>query len=658
LSRLKLIVPVLLFAVLVVLGLSMLPKESNTPNDITESPIEEPVEKPSDEHSEETLPSRHEKLPSDIDKRLPAGDQFPPILHSFLWRDLVPLAGGVNTAGGEDSPFMAPGGETLYFFFTPDVRIPAQEQLMDGVTGIWLSKKVGGVWQEANRVDLDAGGLHLDGCPYASEEELWFCSARAGNYKGIDFWVATIGDEGVIDIKNAGEELNTEIVVGELHITPDGKRIYYHSDRPGGLGGMDVWYTDWTGDGWSEPVNLEQVNSGDSEGYPFLTLDGQELWINRWYMGTPGVFRSKLVDGIWSQPKLIISTFAGEPTLDPDGNVYFVHHFYENGEMIEADIYVAYRKPNVEPLDEIVKPENGYLLGVLPNPAASQGFEEAYAEASEYTDLVPVWGRPSPFYEMPIELELDWGQTFVDDLIRGNGMAPLIHFSFIDQGISLKSPLGFANPSLSNPEWRRAYKRAVVEAVEAAKPRYLSVGNEVNRWLEAHGLEGPNGFVHWVSLYEEIYDEVKELSPGTKVFCIFSREMVSENREADMSFISLFDPDKLDLLAFTSYPHSVQSINSPRDIPPDYYTSVASMMPGKPVAFTEIAWPSHPAFGGEEGQAEFIRRIPSLLEGLDVEFVMWPWLHDLGEGDYTGLITVEGVKKMGLAEWAALRLMG
>lgn len=650
----KLIASVLAIAVLAGIGYSLFSKDGTAPN----GTVELPAENPSEEPSEVEQPSRHEKLPTDIVKQLPIGDQFPPVLYSFLWIDPVPLPGGVNTAGGEDSPFMAPGGETLYFFFTPDVRIPPQEQLLDDVTGIWVSRKVGDVWQEATRVDLGTGDLHLDGCPYASDEELWFCSARAGNYKGLDFWVATIGEDGVTDIRNAGEELNTEIVVGELHITADGSRIYYHSDRADGMGGMDIWYTERTGDGWSEPVNLEQVNSGDSEGYPFLTLDGSELWINRWYMGTPGVFRSKLIEGEWSEPQLIISTFAGEPTLDQDGNIYFVHHFFEEGKMIEADIYVAFKKPTVESTDHLVKPENGYLLGVLPNPAVGQGFEDAYAEASKYTDLVPVWGRPSPFYEMPGELRGDWGQVFVGDMTRGNGMAPLIHLSFIDQGMSLKSPPGIVDPSLSNLVWRLAYKRAVVEVVEAARPRYLSVGNEVNRWLEAYGLEGPNGFKHWVSLYEEIYDEVKELSPDTQVFCTFSREIVSENREADTGFLSLFDGDKLDLLAFTSYPHSVQGVNSPSDIPRDYYAGAAAIMSGKPVAFTEIAWPSHPAFGGEAGQAEFIRMIPELLAGLDVEFVMWPWLHDLGEGDHTGLVMAEGVEKEGLTEWVALRSMG
>jgi hypothetical protein len=32
----------------------------------------------------------------------------------------------VNTAGGEDSPFVTPDGNTLYYVFTPDVNIPAE----------------------------------------------------------------------------------------------------------------------------------------------------------------------------------------------------------------------------------------------------------------------------------------------------------------------------------------------------------------------------------------------------------------------------------------------------------------------------------------------------------------------------------------------------
>ncbi len=58
-------------------------------------------------------------------------------------------------------------------------------------------------------------------------------------------------------------------------------------------------------------------------------------------MGTPGIFRSRLGPSGWKEPELVVSQFAGEPTLDRDGDLYFVLHPFRNGQMLEADIYVA-----------------------------------------------------------------------------------------------------------------------------------------------------------------------------------------------------------------------------------------------------------------------------------------------------------------------------
>ncbi|HUV15043.1 MAG TPA: hypothetical protein VMW28_00580 [Pelolinea sp.] len=41
---------------------------------------------------------------------------------------------------------------------------------------------------------------------------------------------------------------------------------------------------------------------------------------------------------------MIVSQFAGEPSLDSSGNLYFIHHYYKDGKMLEADIYFAKRK--------------------------------------------------------------------------------------------------------------------------------------------------------------------------------------------------------------------------------------------------------------------------------------------------------------------------
>ena len=98
-----------------------------------------------------------------------------------------------------------------------------------------------------------------------------------------------------------------------------------------------------TNDGWEPPENVDAVNSQENEGWPFVTQDGSQLWFTRVYMGMPAIFRTYRINGHWSEPDLILSQFAGEPSLDNAGNIFFMHHFFKDGKMVEADIYVAYR---------------------------------------------------------------------------------------------------------------------------------------------------------------------------------------------------------------------------------------------------------------------------------------------------------------------------
>ena len=624
------------------------PPESSGPSD-------EPGDESGDKEVEPVIgmEERERSIPVDAVKITPEKDPFPPILHHPLWEEPVPMPYPINTAGAEDSPFITPCGCTFYFWYTPKACSPLKEQLNDGVSGIWYSTMTADGWSDARKLVL-GDGSSLDGCPFVQNHTMWFCSARAGNYRGVDIWAANLTDGEAMDIRNVGERLNVELGLGELHISADWDEIYFHSDMEGGKGGRDIWVTRKVEGEWIDSENVDAVNSEADESLPFLSQDGKELWFTRWYRGYPAVYRSTKADGEWAKPELIVSQFAAEPTLDAEGNLYFVHHFIQDGVMIEADIYVSRKGQPWEPSDSVEIPRRGFYMGVLPIPGEGQSLEGAYLQVAQCSELVPVWGRPSPFYEMRETLEGDWGEAFIESLIRGNGMAPLVHLSFIGQGLTLSRPPMLWNYNMSDEEWRQSYKDAALWAVKTVKPKFLSVGNEVNRWYEEHGMEGENGFKHFISLYEEIYDAVKEVSPETLVFCTFSREIVSENREADMGVLELFDPDKLDMLVLTSYPHSVQGINRPQDIPLNYFSSMAARMPGKPFGFSEIAWSSMDAFGGEDAQADFLELVTGELtldQGIDLELVMWPWLHDLDANDHTGLIRRDGTPKPVYNKW-------
>jgi hypothetical protein len=299
-----------------------------------------------------TLKTRLEGITAGNPKGKPATDFWPPEAADG-WSKPVPLEGPVNTAGGEDSPFVTPDGNTLFFVFTPDVNIPAQQQLLDGLTGIWVSRRSGEAWSEPERVRLAEPGVpSLDGCEMAIGDRLYFCSIRAANTREIEWYYATGRDGSWGDVVSAGKWMNEIAEVGEMHITAGYRELVFASKRAGSLGRFDLWAAPATADGWGEPVNLgPQVNTAADENRPFVTEDGRELWfdsISRNGKPGPAIYRClRQEDETWGECREMVSVFAGEPNLTGDGRtLFFIHHYFSDDlqTMIEADIYVSYRE--------------------------------------------------------------------------------------------------------------------------------------------------------------------------------------------------------------------------------------------------------------------------------------------------------------------------
>ena len=79
-------------------------------------------------------------------------------------------------------------------------------------------------------------------------------------------------------IWSKAEELpfnSDEFSTGHPALSRDDQLLYFSSDRPGGLGGTDIYVSKWTKGKWGEPVNLgREVNSKGNELFPFVDEKG------------------------------------------------------------------------------------------------------------------------------------------------------------------------------------------------------------------------------------------------------------------------------------------------------------------------------------------------------------------------------------------------
>lgn len=148
---------------------------------------------------------------------------------------------------------------------------------------------------------------------------------------------------------NLGAPVNSIYWESQPAISPDGNTLYFVSNRPGGIGGYDIWKTLLNEEGeWSAPVNLgPEINTPYDENTPFLHADGKTLYFSSdgWPgMGNKDIFMSRLDStGHWSNPLNMgypINSFSEESGLivSPDGTEAFFSSNLKDG-YGDMDIY-------------------------------------------------------------------------------------------------------------------------------------------------------------------------------------------------------------------------------------------------------------------------------------------------------------------------------
>lgn len=74
-------------------------------------------------------------------------------------------------------------------------------------------------------------------------------------------------------------------------LSPDGQRLYFASNLPGGFGGMDLYYSRRQADGsWGQPINLgARVNTKGNEVFPTIAADGTLYFSSNGLFGAQGL---------------------------------------------------------------------------------------------------------------------------------------------------------------------------------------------------------------------------------------------------------------------------------------------------------------------------------------------------------------------------------
>lgn len=188
-----------------------------------------------------------------------------------VWSHPVSISDKINTPMDEGAPTMSADGRALVF---------AACNRQDAVGGcdLYISYKEGDQWSEPVNMGREINSTAWDSEPSISADgrTIYFSSERSGGQGRMDIWYSRLVENGSWSkAQNMGPGINTKGDEVAPFIHASGNTLYYSSNALPGMGGYDVFCTKKIGKEWSVPKNVGYpINTQDHEGTLFITVDG------------------------------------------------------------------------------------------------------------------------------------------------------------------------------------------------------------------------------------------------------------------------------------------------------------------------------------------------------------------------------------------------
>lgn len=269
----------------------------------------------------------------------------------------VNLGSGMNTVADEYINALSADGSGLFFTRrTKNTANPEKQYNEDFYFAGFVGDSAGQaiLLNYPPGKENDAGAL----CISPDGRLLFFTACfRSDSYGGCDLYYSEKQGDTWSKVRNVGPVVNSRSWDSQPSVSPDGKTLYFASKRPGGVGSSDIWKSERKPDGeWGKPVNLGvKVNTPDGEMAPFIHYDNSTLYFSS--NGHPGMggadlFRSEYKNGAWTQPENLgypINSPADElvVVVNPEGNKGYISSNTLKGkggyDIFRFDLYEAIR---------------------------------------------------------------------------------------------------------------------------------------------------------------------------------------------------------------------------------------------------------------------------------------------------------------------------
>ena len=132
------------------------------------------------------------------------------------------------------------------------------------------------------------------------------------------------------------DDINSAYNEGTPFFSQDKKKLYFSSDRPGGIGGMDIYVcdrVDYSFKKWSKPRLLGRpVNSEADDSHPYVAIDENSVLFTSNRDGSSDIFYAKLIrsDSLNNDIDINLYTVSGKTGKKVQSNVYWGPAYQED----------------------------------------------------------------------------------------------------------------------------------------------------------------------------------------------------------------------------------------------------------------------------------------------------------------------------------------